>query len=227
LGAIVASGDAGLNWLKHEPPDQNEVRTNLKNIVDQGHRVDDIIKNIGAIFKKQDLPHLPVDMNGIVQKVLTFAAHNIAASGVRCISTLTENPAPVVLGDAVQMQQVLLNLVLNAVEAMSSSASNARFLHVSTQIDQTECVINVADSGPGIDPKHMGDLFKPFFTTKPGGMGLGLSICMSIVKAHGGRLAAAARARHGLVFRLVLPLTGQGERHWRAAAHLASGTQVR
>ena len=92
-------------------------------------------------------------------------------------------------------------------------------------------MINVANSGPGIDPKHMDDLFKPFFTTKPGGMGLGLSICKSIVKAHGGRLTAAARARHGLVFRLVLPLIGQRERHWRAAAHrnpdLAPATQLR
>ena len=107
-----------------------------------------------------------------------------------------------------QLQQVLLNLVLNSVEAMDSSASDARFLHVSTEINGADCVIAVADSGPGIDPKHMDDLFRPFFTTKSGGMGLGLSICKSIVEAHGGRLTAVARARHGLVFRIVLPLLG-------------------
>jgi signal transduction histidine kinase len=211
LGAMVLSGNAGLNWLKRDPPELNEVRSALQNIVNQGHRVDDIVSNIGALFKKQPLPRLPVNLNGIVRQVLSFAGQNISRNGVRCAQKLT-NPAPIVLGDGVQLQQVLLNLVLNAVEAMNSSAPEARFLHVSTESDQTECVMTVADSGPGIDPEHMDDLFKPFFTTKPGGMGLGLSICKSIVEAHGGRLTATARAKHGLVFRIVLPVV-KIERH--------------
>jgi len=211
---MVVSGHAGLNWLKRDPPELNEVRSSLQNIVNQGHRVDDIIKNIGALFKKQPLPRLPIDINGIVQQVLNFAGQNISSNGVRCAQKLTK-PSPIVLGDAVQLQQALLNLVLNAVEAMKASASDARFLHVSTGSDQTECVIIVADSGPGLDPKHMDDLFKPFFTTKPGGMGLGLSICKSIVETHGGRLTAAARAKHGLIFTIVLPMV---ERHNDEAA---------
>ncbi len=138
-----------------------------------------------------------VDVNELIQQVLTLATHKIGSSNIGLATNFAKTPAPLVRADPVQLQQVVLNLIMNAVEAMSSSADRARELRLRTEIDPADSVlITIADTGPGIDPKVADSIFKPFFTTKPGGMGMGLSICKSIIEAHEGRLTSnTGRAR--------------------------------
>lgn len=207
LAAIVASGGAGVNWLKQKTPDLDEVRTLLQDIVKQGHRADDVIKNIRAMFRKETTPRLPLDVNESIRQVLRLTARKIELSGTVCDVVLAD-PPPVVLADPVQLQQVLLNLIGNAVEAMGASAPDARVLRVRTEVDQDDCIITIEDTGPGIDPNQIDQVFKPFFTTKSGGMGLGLSICKTITEAHGGQLSVEPGAQRGALFRIVLPRHG-------------------
>jgi signal transduction histidine kinase len=145
-----------------------------------------------------------VDINELVQQVLTSTARSIDTNKI-VLQTNFNNPSPYVIGDPVQLQQVILNLISNAIEAMSVSEHWARLLRIETSVDQDDIVIRVADSGSGIDAKVAEQLFKPFFTTKAGGMGLGLSICKSIVETHHGKLSIAPHEPRGTVFRLVLP----------------------
>jgi len=138
--------------------------------------------------------------------VLTSAAPALASNKVVLKANYTDSPPPVVSADPVQLQQVILNLTMNAVEAMTNSQDGTRTLLIETIVDQSDSVVmTVADSGPGFDPKIVAQLFDPFFTTKSSGMGLGLSICKSIIEAHGGRLTADSHDPHGAVFRVELP----------------------
>jgi len=124
---------------------------------------------------------------------------------------LTDNPPPVVLADAVQLQQVILNLILNAVDAMSQPGHGARILRLGTQVRADGTVLmKVTDTGPGVDPKVREKMFQPLFSTKPGGMGMGLAICKTIVEAHGGTLTASPSKPHGMEFLIVLPLASMG-----------------
>ena len=145
----------------------------------------------------------------LVQQVLVSTVRAVKSNGIT-VETNFGDPPPFVMADPVQLQQVLLNLVTNAIDAMSGSGHKPRLLQIETCIDQAadEAVITVADTGPGFDAEVAEQIFKPFFTTKSSGMGLGLSICQTIVEAHKGRLTAASRDPRGAVFRIVLP------RHW-------------
>ena len=206
LSAIATYGSSGINWLKHKSPNLDEVRNSLDNVIKQVHRADDVIKSVTALFKKESTTRRNVDLNELVQQVLTSTARAMDLNGIVLEAHFISGPPPSVMADPVQLQQVILNLIMNAIEAMSASEHGARMLDIETIIDQSDSVaITLADSGPGFDAKVREQLFKPFFTTKPSGMGLGLSICQSIIEAHGGHLTVASREPRGAIFRVELP----------------------
>ena len=191
LTAMVTHGGAGLRWLQNKTPNLDEARLALQKIVSEGHRADAIINNIRAMFSHESTPRMLVDVNELVQQVLALVTHRIGANNIALETNFAKNAIPYVQADPVQLQQVVLNLIMNAVEAMGSSAGRARVLRLRTEIDPADTVlITIADTGPGIDPKMADKIFQPFFTTKPGGMGMGLSICKSIIEAHEGRLSS-------------------------------------
>src|SRR5271169_6579416 len=168
-------------------------------------RAGDIIDRIRDHIKKAPPRKHRLDLNEAINEVIVLARSAIAKNGVSVQTRLTEGLAPVE-GDRVQLQQVILNLVLNATEAMSSVDEQARELLISTEQSQTNGVlVAVRDSGPGIDPEHIERVFEAFYTTKSSGVGMGLSICRSIIDAHGGRLRADANEPRGAVFQFPLP----------------------
>ncbi len=206
LSSISSFGNAGLNWLKREPPNLDNARSGLENIVKAVRRVDDVIKSVTALFKNESATRTEIYVNALVQQVLISTAGARNSNGIMLETNFAENSPPYVMADPIQLQQVILNLITNAIEAMSACQRGARILRVDTNVDQADTVaITVADTGPGIDSNLAEQVFKPFFTTKSSGMGLGLPICRSIIEAHQGKLTVASREPHGAVFRIELP----------------------
>jgi len=200
LGAIVANANAVKCLLDTTPTDLDEVRTALKEIVDDGHRASEVVENIRAMFKKDSHQRVLSNVNVVVQDVLTMVDADLRAQRV-CVSTDLREELPKILADRVQLQQLFLNLITNAIEAMSSVTDRARLLRIRSEIDDSSSIlVTIEDSGTGIDPKDMDLLFEAFFTTKSTGMGMGLSICQSIVNAHGGRIWASPGVSCGSVF---------------------------
>jgi C4-dicarboxylate-specific signal transduction histidine kinase len=205
LGAIVANGNAGLRWLARATPDLDEARAALKRIVNEGHRAGQVIGSIRSMFKKDGRTKAPHDVNDVVREVLTLVRSEVENQRVAVRTELTDE-LPRVLADRVQLQQVILNLVTNAIDAMGSLNGRARVLRLRSERHAGDSVmVTVEDTGTGIDRENMNRIFEAFFTTKPHGMGMGLSICRSIVESHGGRLSAARGHPHGAVFQVVLP----------------------
>ena len=205
LAAIAANASAGLRWLARATPDLGEARAALERIVGDAHRASDVIGTIRAMFKQAGQEKTPVDVNSVIREVLALVRVDLEK---RRVSVETDLPAglPEVVGCPAQLQQVVMNVVTNAVEAMESVADRSRTLRVTSRShDQDSVLITVEDSGRGIDPCNAKQIFEPFYTTKSHGMGLGLSICRSIVEAHGGRLSASAGNLHGLALRISLP----------------------
>jgi signal transduction histidine kinase len=205
LAAIVANGNAGLRWLARAPPNVDEARAAINRIVKEGHRASEIITSIRAISSKDDDGRARLDVNEVIREVLEITRAEIRNGRVSVTTDLAVQ-LPDVLGNRVQLQLVLRNLIHNAVEAMSPITDRGRFLHISSEAKGSEVRIAVADSGTGIEPASMNRIFDSFFTTKTRGMGMGLSICRSIVEAHGGKLAAGPSDPHGSTFELVLPV---------------------
>ena len=206
LSSIANFGSAGLRWLKHEPPNLDRVRSGLENIVTLVHRADEVIKSVTALFKNESTTRIGVHVNALVEQVLISTARARDSNGVLLQTNLVKTPPPYVMADPGQLQQVVLNLITNAIDAMSASKQGARILLVEVNIDRDDLVVvTVADTGPGFNSKVAAQLFKPFFTTKSSGMGLGLPICKSIIEAHQGKLTVASREPHGAVFRVELP----------------------
>jgi PAS domain S-box-containing protein len=196
---------AAMRFLDRNPPDLGEVREALACIVDDADRAGDIIDRIRDHIKKAPPRKGRFDLNKAIDEVIALAGSAITTNGVSVRTRLAEALLPV-QGDRVQLQQVVLNLILNAVEAMSTVEAGPRELLISTEQTQTDGVlVSVRDSGPGIDPDHLDRVFEAFYTTKSSGVGMGLSICRSIIDAHGGRLWADANASRGAVFRFTLP----------------------
>jgi signal transduction histidine kinase len=206
LGAMVANANAGLRWLGRPSPDLDEVRAALERVVSDGHRTAEVIGNVRAMFKKDRDEKAPIDLNDLIRNVLGFARVELQTEGIVVQAGLT-TPLPLVHGHSGQLQQVILNLVRNAADAMADNVSpRARVLRVKSAIqDSDHVLVSVEDSGSGIDPKDIDRIFDSFFTTKSQGMGMGLSICRSIIEAHGGRLWASSRIDHGSVFNVQLP----------------------
>jgi signal transduction histidine kinase len=211
LAAIASYGSAGLNWLKKQVPDLNEARVSLEAVVRESHRADDVIKSVRAMFRHESPAPAQINLNELIQDVITITARSINSNNIVLKANLTDNPPPMVMADSVQLQQVILNLIMNAVDAMGQPGHWARILQLGTQVLPDGTVLmRVTDSGPSADPKIVAKMFQPFFTTKPGGMGMGLPICKTIVEAHGGTLTASPSNPHGMEFRIVLPLANIG-----------------
>ncbi|MBV9519419.1 MAG: AAA family ATPase [Hyphomicrobiales bacterium] len=197
---------AAQNFLDRQSPDLDEVREALACVVGDADRAGDIIDRIREHIKKAPPRKARFDLNEAIDEVIVLAGSVILKNGVSVETRLAEGFLPV-QGDRVQLQQVVLNLILNAVEAMASVEAGARGLSISIEQDETAVGVAVCDTGPGVDPEHHEHVFKPFFTTKPSGTGMGLSICRSIIDAHGGRLWAEANEPRGAAFRFTLPAT--------------------
>jgi PAS domain S-box-containing protein len=205
IGSARNNARAALNFLDRSPPDLGEVREALGCIVADADRAGGIIDRIRDQIKKVPPRNDRFDLNQAIEEVIGLAQSAITENGVSLQTRLASGMASV-HGDRVQLQQVVSNLILNAVEAMRSVEADERELLIST--DQSEAngtLVAVRDSGPGIDPKHLELVFEAFHSTKSGGMGMGLSICRSIITAHGGRLWAAANEGRGALFQFTLP----------------------
>ena len=205
IAAARNNASAALRFLDRNPPDLEEVREALGCVVNDADRAGDIIGRIRDHIKKAPPRKDSFDLNDAINEVLALARNEVAKNAVSVQTRLTEGLPPVE-GDRVQLQQVVLNLILNAVEAVSAVGDGPRELLVSTEKADADSVrIAVCDSGPGIDPENVERVFAPFYTTKSGGLGLGLAICRSIVNAHGGRLWAESNEPRGAVFQFTLP----------------------
>jgi signal transduction histidine kinase len=206
LASIAANGSAALRFLGHEPPNLEEVRSALSRTVNDSHRASEIFDSIRALFGKADLGHEPVDVNDLVRDVMEALHGELDGHGITAAVELPPG-LPQIAGHRGQLQEVLINLVRNAIEAMHGDQDSRRVLQVSTQRHgEDKVMIEVEDSGPGIDPKRRTNIFDAFVTSKSQGMGLGLAISRMIVQRHSGQLSAAPAHPRGSIFQVVLPL---------------------
>jgi PAS domain S-box-containing protein len=206
LGAIVASAAAGARWLATQPPQMNKARRALGRIANDGKRAAEVIGRIRALMKRQAPRKEWLDINETIREVIELAQYQLRRSEI-LVETRFGHNLPRIRCDRVQLQQVLLNLIINAIEAMSSIQKGHRELSMVSALDGPDAVsVQVRDSGPGLDPEHTPHLFEPFYTTKAEGLGIGLSISRSIVEAHGGSLAVSANTPSGSVFSFSLPV---------------------
>jgi signal transduction histidine kinase len=206
LTAIVTNGRAALRFLEKVPPDLSEVRAALGSIVSDGHRTSEVFDDIRSLFRNANQGRQPIDMNEIIREVLQSMRGELKDHGVTTRPELTSE-LPFVDVHRNQMQQVIINLVHNALEAMDSTTDRSRVLRVRTELRGGDAiVVAVEDSGPGIDPKQLDGIFGTFFTTKAQGMGLGLAICSMIIDRHGGQLTASSDGKSGALFQFVLPI---------------------
>jgi PAS domain S-box-containing protein len=205
LACVVSDGSACLRWLDREVPNLEEARDAARRVIRDGKRAGEIIARIRALTKKAVTPDEKLTLNETIQDVLALVGDEAQRRSV-LIRPRFAAELPAVAADRVQMQQVVLNLVMNGVEAMSGVADRPRELVITTRsVEPDEVQVTVEDAGTGLDPAAMDRIFDPFFTTKPSGMGMGLSICRSILQAHGGRLWATAREGPGAAFHFTLP----------------------
>ena len=204
LAAIVTNANACLLWLEAHRLDLEEARQAAARIVRNGHRAGDIVKSVRALTRKSATEMVPLDINDVIREVIVLMRAEFRRHDVRVETSLSSNLGSVI-GDRVQLQQVVLNLIMNSIEAMADSM-HRRLLEIISANDESGCVlVAVKDSGSGLDPAQSDQLFEAFFTTKPEGMGMGLSICRSIIDAHGGRLWASPNLPNGAVFQFTLP----------------------
>ena len=206
LAAIVSHGEASLRWLNRDPPRLDEVEASVRHIVANGKRASEVIQRIRALTSGTVRQRSPLNLNAVVGEVVPLVRREVARHRATLRLDLAPD-LPDVSGDEIQLQQVIINLVLNAAQAMLSVEGRPRTVVVGTRVDETGHVaLDVTDSGSGIAPEHAAQLFEAFFTTKPNGMGMGLSICRQIVEAHGGQISAHARSPEpGTLFRCRLP----------------------
>jgi signal transduction histidine kinase len=210
LMAIVTNAETCLAWLADDRPNLDEARHAAERIARNGHRAGDIIRAIRALARKSSPEMVQLDLNEVIQEVLTLMTGELCRNDILLETRLLAGPAPVV-GDRIQLQQVILNLVANSIEAMSASIDQPRTLRIrSRTIAPDGVLVDVEDTGVGIDLTTMNRMFDAFFTTKPNGLGMGLSICLSIVEAHGGRLWASANVPRGSVFHFTVPASVDG-----------------
>jgi signal transduction histidine kinase len=210
LAAIVANANAGLRFLAKVTPNLDEARAALKRIVGDGHRAAEVVGSVRALFKKDSEEKVPLDLNRLIQDVLGHLRGELQKQGI-VVKLGLNGSLPFVLGHSGELQQVVFNLVKNAADAMRSVSDRPRVLNVKSSIDGADGVlVSIEDSGTGIAAKDVGRIFESFFTTKSQGMGMGLSICRSIIEAHHGRLWASPAIGHGAVFNIRLPAVAPG-----------------
>jgi PAS domain S-box-containing protein len=206
LAAVIANAEASLRWLDRETPDLAAVRRSVEWAIDDASRAGDVIRGVRALANKAEVERVLLDVNDIIRRVIALVQHELFTHGVSLRTELAPAP-PMILGDRVQLQQVMINLVMNGIEAMETVTDRPRELAIrSCRDDALRMLVSVADCGVGISGDDTDRLFKAFFTTKSGGMGMGLSICRSIIEAHGGCLSASPNEGPGATFQFVLPL---------------------
>ena len=226
LAGVVTNANAGLRWLAGESPNVAEARDAIRRIVRDGNRATDVITRMRALFKKVPTAKEPLQINDVIQEVLTLAQSELQRNRVS-LRTQFANDLPLVTADRIQLQQVILNLVVNAIQAMSAVSDGPRELQLTSEKitatdleageesassthsagrEPAQILVMIRDSGPGLDPERFAHLFEPFFSTKPQGLGIGLTISRSIIEAHSGRLWAKANTPRGAIFQFTLPI---------------------
>ena len=226
LTSILTNASAGLRWLSRDSPNLDEACEAIRRIIRDGNRAGDVISRMRALFKKASTTKERLAINQAIEEVVILAQSEVQRNRVS-LQTKLANDLPLILGDRIQLQQVILNLLMNAIEAMSGMVEGPRELGLSSEkateipgeskeeryedraladAEWTEVLITVRDSGPGLDPQRLNRLFDAFYTTKPQGLGMGLAISRSIIEAHGGRLWATANVPQGAVFQFTLPI---------------------
>ena len=204
LTAIVSNAQAALRFLDGGPEQQAELKETLSDIAASGSRAGDVIRRLRAMLKKEEAQHVPLDVNQLIHEVLQLYRTDLVNRGV-VVRPELDHGLPAVVGDRVQLQQVLLNLVINACDAMAGKEAQREIVVCTDAAADGRVEASVADLGQGIPPQDLERIFEPFVTTKPQGMGLGLAVCRTIVQAHGGRLWAANRPEGGAILRVALP----------------------
>ena len=225
LAAIVTNADAGLRWLAGDTPNLEETGKAIRRISRDGRRASAVVSRMRSLFKKTPTETELLDLNDVIQEVVAITQTEAQRNRISLRTDFADD-LPRMMGDRVQLQQVILNLLVNAIQALSGLSEGPRELYVSSRkVSQTdaarnedsseassqpeEILIEVRDSGPGLDPEHLNRLFEAFYTTKEQGMGMGLTISRSIIEAHGGRLWAKANTPRGAVFEFTLPISGE------------------
>jgi C4-dicarboxylate-specific signal transduction histidine kinase len=196
LAAITAGGEASLRWLARSTPDIDEVRELIKSVITDARRASDIIGRIRAMAAGRVPEQTLLSLDDVIRDALQFLRHEVQSRGV-AVSHLPASGPQKVVADRTQLQQVIVNLAVNAVQAIEEAGSTSRNIVIRTVAQDSALRCSVEDSGPGIEPQHVTRLFDSFFTTKGGGMGMGLRICQSVIEAHGGRIAADNGSPHG------------------------------
>jgi C4-dicarboxylate-specific signal transduction histidine kinase len=206
ITAAVTNAQAALRWMSAEPPDFGELSEALAGVIKEGNRASEVIGRIRALIKKAPPRKDAVSINDTILEVVALTRIEAANNGVLVRTQLAEGLPPV-RGDRVQLQQVMLNLIVNAIHAMSGIGEGAREIQISIDAVPSEggVRVGVRDTGPGLSPESLSRLFEPFYTTKPDGVGIGLCICRSIIEAHGGRLWAIPCEPRGALFQFTIP----------------------
>jgi signal transduction histidine kinase len=209
LAAVVTNAEACVRWLDRETPDLDEARDAMESIIKDGKRAGEVIRHIRALSKKADPQKAPLDVNDVLNEVIALVQRELFRHRVSLRMELAPD-VPVVLADRVQLQQVIINLVMNGIEAMQPVTDRPRELVIRSHQDEAhQVLVTVKDCGVGISAETADRLFDAFFTTKSSGMGMGLSICRSIIEAHGGRLSVSANVGPGATFQFALPVHRQ------------------
>jgi signal transduction histidine kinase len=209
LAAILANGDAGLRWLNRDEPNLDEVRDAVSRVTQDARRAGKMIENLRALAKKSEPQFARLDVNAAIQEILALTRSELAQHHVVLHTDLSAEDR-MVFGDRVQLQQVMLNLIMNGIEAMGAVMDRSKVLTISSErVEPSGILVAVKDTGAGVDPATADRIFESFFTTKPNGMGMGLSICRSIIEAHGERFWASPNTPHGAIFQFTLPADGR------------------
>ena len=206
LTGIVTMANAALRWLSRESPDIGRARDAINKVVESGHHASDVVTNVRNLFGKDAQEKVPTDVNKLIRSVLAVIYMDLRKHRIESQVNLTE-PLPSIVGNEVQLQQVILNLVMNAIESMNSAESAV--LSIKSETTEHNGVrVSIADTGSGISLANLNRIFRPMFTTKARGMGMGLSICKSIIESHNGRIWVSAGVPKGSIFQFELPIGG-------------------
>jgi C4-dicarboxylate-specific signal transduction histidine kinase len=204
LAGVVSSADACLHWLAAQPPNIDKARRATERILRDAKRASDVVGRVRDLAKKAPLQRTWVNLNETLEETISLATRELSQNSVSLETQLAKN-LPRVWADRIQLQQVILNLIINACEALTTVEDEPRKLFVSTASEVEGVALTVRDSGFGIDPQELEAVFEAFHTTKPGGMGMGLAVSRSIIEGHGGRLWAEPNEPRGAIFKFTIP----------------------
>jgi two-component system, LuxR family, sensor kinase FixL len=206
LAAIAMRAETGLRWLSRDEPNIAKVEQLMRDIASDARRASDIVQRIRGMATKREPEPTPLDLSEVVEEAVLFIRHEVESRSID-LSVKLGVGLPIVLGDRIQLQQVIVNLLVNSFHAITPVEGSRRRIDLETGADQDDAVsFSIRDRGPGIAVENLDRVFESFFTTKEGGMGMGLAICQSIITAHGGRIAVSNHSEGGAQFRLTLPV---------------------